>query len=373
MPRAALICLLLFVLVAPVDGAGPNPHLDLSLVTGSCMACHEGHGASRSPMLPGPQQQVCLACHGSRSALVQMMNRDLVASDAEPPLLDRVLALPFLHPLSDTAHSSDETGEVTCSSCHSPHRGSVIESSVDNKPTGLQRISPSNPLRFEFEMCESCHGSGGATTQSLTDISRLLSPENASYHPVEAPSMERSPSLMAELSGRYINCTDCHGSSDDNGPRGPHGSAVPFILRANYTTTDGAAESESAYALCYSCHQRKAVLESSLFPQHGKHIVDIGASCATCHNGHGSVINRALIRFGEETYIGGVEPSSSNRLELVSIGPGSGACYLSCHGVNHDPKTYGSMELLLGIVGDERVLVPAQTRDRARRPIRRER
>jgi hypothetical protein len=149
-------------------------------------------------------------------------------------------------------------------------------------------------------------------------------------------------------------------------------------LRFNYVTADGSDELPDVYALCYQCHKRQAVLDSQTFLEHGKHIVDYRASCATCHNAHGSVNNRALIRFGEETTIGGVEPSSSNRLELVSTGPGSGACYLTCHGVDHDPKAYGAMELLIGIIGkdlrsDDLLVAPAQTRGRARRPIERER
>jgi len=68
----------------------------------------------------------------------------------------------------------------------------------------------------------------------------------------------------------------------------------------------------------------------------------ISTSCATCHSGHGSVGNRALSRFGEETLIAGVTPSlRTGRLAFVSSGPGSGECYLTCHGRDHAPETYG--------------------------------
>ncbi|MCB1037851.1 MAG: hypothetical protein KDD47_28715, partial [Acidobacteria bacterium] len=107
-----------------------------------------------------------------------------------------------------------------------------------------------------------------------------------------------------------------------------------------------AQESVSAYQLCYTCHLRGQVLEASAFPQHGRHVVDLRASCATCHNPHGSVDNRALIRFSEETVLGAVAPSASTgRLAFVSSAPGSGACYLTCHGVDHGPATYGGLEM----------------------------
>ena len=37
-----------------------------------------------------------------------------------------------------------------------------------------------------------------------------------------------------------------------------------------------------------------------------------------------------------------VAPSmSTGRLEFNSIGAGSGSCYLTCHGYDHGPSTYG--------------------------------
>jgi hypothetical protein len=107
-------------------------------------------------------------------------------------------------------------------------------------------------------------------------------------------------------------------------------------------TVDGASDGGSAAALCHLCHNRDALLRTSPFPQHQSHLETIRASCATCHSGHGSVVNRALIRFGEETLIAGVTPSlQTGRLAFVSSGPGSGECYLTCHGRDHAPETYG--------------------------------
>ena len=86
------------------------------------------------------------------------------------------------------------------------------------------------------------------------------------------------------------------------------------------------------------------MLSSSAFPEHRRHIVELKASCATCHNAHGSVQNRALIRFGEETVVAGVSPSGrTGRLAFDSTGPGAGNCYLSCHGEDHAPASYGSV------------------------------
>jgi hypothetical protein len=54
------------------------------------------------------------------------------------------------------------------------------------------------------------------------------------------------------------------------------------------------------------------------------------------------VNNRALIRFGEETFDVGVGPSvEAGRLEFISDAPGSGTCYVTCHGYDHSPGYYG--------------------------------
>jgi len=331
----------------------PDPHFDTSLNTGGCRSCHEGHGRSGSPMLPTAQKESCFACHGSPGRLQSMIARGLVAGAARPIRMDVVVDLPSAHPVSDQAFSRRDPSAVVCTSCHAPHRGSVQEP-VTDVPTGQPRLSPRDATRFEYELCESCHGNRGASTFDLLDISRLLTPENRSFHPVHAPTVETSPSVIPSLAGREINCTDCHGNANEGGPRGPHGSAVPYLLRANYITTDGSNESPTVYAMCYRCHDRDRLLNESPFPAHGEHIGTERASCATCHNAHGSVGNRALIRFGEETILAGVSPSiSTGRLEFVSDGPGSGACYLTCHGEDHGPAAYGSMKTLLEMLGPD--------------------
>lgn len=325
-----------------------HPHLDPTRVTGGCRACHEGHGASQSPMLQAPQSEICLSCHSTRAAADTATSRGLLAPTADPPLLSLDLTQPFLHPLDEQAYSLREPGVVTCTSCHSPHRQSIRSLPVDEPRAGERKLSTRDPNSYEIQLCFGCHGSAGVTTQSLLDLSRLTNPNNRSFHPLEAPALERSPSVLPELRDREISCTDCHGNSDPRGVRGPHGSRVRFILRREYLTVDGSPESLESYGLCYACHAREAVLDSSLFPQHRLHVVDELVSCATCHSAHGSVENRALIRFGEETILANVGPSGlTGRLEFISTGTGSGACFVSCHGIDHAPASYGSADLTL--------------------------
>lgn len=352
-----LIAVLLF-LTGLSPALGQDPHLDQRLVPGSCRTCHSGHGQSMSPMLPEPQKDVCLRCHGSQADLVEAIQSNDLAADAQPPLLANTLTGPSIHPLTEGAFSRLEEGSITCTSCHSPHRGSrrLIQSEAlpnnEVAPRG-QLLSTANPMEFQFELCQRCHGDQGLTTLNLADMSRLTDPASRSSHPIQKPANSSSPSLKPDFANRQMSCTDCHGNSDRTGPRGPHGSLFSPILRQNFVASDGSPDSEETYALCYSCHDRQRVLDSPLFPLHRSHIEGFRASCSTCHNPHGSAGNRALISYGEETAGSGVNASMrSGVLAFESLAPGQGSCFVTCHGVDHSPASYGGaqpMDTQLGL------------------------
>lgn len=335
--RLLALPVILFALL-PVGASGIDPHLDRTLLPEGCPTCHRGHGEPGSPMLPGPQNQICLGCHASQADEDRQVRSGRLSAIARPSKIIDELSQPFTHHLDDHAFSRHESGVVVCTSCHSPHRGSTRR---DLGTGSGRKISIRDPARFEYELCESCHGNKGVKTRNLLDISRLLDANSRSYHPVKVPATESSPSLEPEMTGTEIACTQCHGNSTPDGREGLHGSAIRFLLRAPYATVDGESESADTYRLCYSCHDRERVLDSTVFPEHRLHVVDQRASCAACHNPHGSVKNRALIRIGEETTLAGVSPSgSSGRLAFESSMAGEGSCYLTCHGFDHGPESY---------------------------------
>ena len=106
---------------------------------------------------------------------------------------------------------------------------------------------------------------------------------------------------------------------------------------------DELPESDYAYALCYKCHDRTSILNNESFTYHAQHIQGgmmgaNGTSCFTCHDAHGSKQYQYLIRFNEDV----VKENSAGDLKFQARGvaSGQGACYLSCHGVDHNPKSY---------------------------------
>ena len=88
---------------------------------------------------------------------------------------------------------------------------------------------------------------------------------------------------------------------------------------------------------CYSCHtnMKQAAQHASVVH---KPLLD---GCTTCHDPHGvnggSLANNyALINF-DTTIVG---PSSSGVLRFERSSEFKGSCYLTCHGVDHNPKSY---------------------------------
>ncbi|MBD3867898.1 MAG: hypothetical protein IFK94_07230 [Acidobacteria bacterium] len=354
-------------------------HVDLSFLPRGCASCHQGHGESGSPMLPSDQKQLCLRCHTTEANVLTMVQAGILSQDADPPLLQAQFLKGFVHPISDGAFSANEPNAVTCTSCHSAHRSPVFSRQAPGLTAG-RKLSPRGEGALEYDLCESCHGSQGAATTDVLDISRLFDPNNRSYHPVKAPAGSSSPSVADSIAGREINCTDCHGSDDLAGPSGLHGSNVRFLLVRSYESLDGTAESLEAYALCYSCHDRQMILDSPTFPLHRLHVEDRQASCSTCHDPHGSPDQRSLMRISQDARRSEITPSASTGiLAFESEFEGTGLCYLTCHGVDHAPEAYGpgsetlALEFEIPQASEADRFIPSSPPGRAPRPGRKSR
>ena len=193
MSRAAMIVAALVAVTA--IGAAPvreaegalDPHLDPGIVSGSCGVCHRGHGLPGSPMLSAPQSDVCLDCHDSQSRRDRAIESRRLTPTPRPRLLGSTLAQPYTHPISERAYSRHEPGAVVCTSCHSPHRNSRARAPAMNR-FGGRRASTRNPNRFEYEMCNDCHGSNDVASRDPLDVRRLIDPSSTSFHPIAAPA-----------------------------------------------------------------------------------------------------------------------------------------------------------------------------------------
>lgn len=345
------------------NGTGLNPWpggAGRTVAENACRNCHRTHSAGHGPRLLAASNEPdnCTACHSGTVA-----QKNVAAEFANGAKFSR-------HPVDMNQWTHDPienpatmSRHVTCADCHNPHSATnkpAIPPALPGALQGASGVAAGGTMlgeaTFEFQVCNKCHGfrepsSPGITRVEPTRIvSNKVDPSNQSFHPIATTGRN---STMKGLITPYtpssmISCTDCHNNNEwttltGNSPKGPHASRYAPILERNYQTADPTPESTSNYDICYKCHDRSALLgnSSSAFP-HNKHVVQEQAPCAACHDAHGSRQNAHLVNFMTRDATGKVvvTPSASAKLQYTTTAPGKGTCNLSCHGSNHDPKSY---------------------------------
>lgn len=353
------------------NGQPPDPWPDTEAITvadNACDNCHQPHASGGVPRLlrHALEEDNCRACHNANVAAEDVMN---------------VFNQVSVHPIATTqgVHDPAEAAvigsrHVECVDCHNPHAARADINPVLGALNHVRGVdingTPVKPLSSDYQLCLRCHGDspGKPTPRTPRQITqnnvRLeFQTHNPSFHPVAGPGRNPDvPSLIAPLSvNSVISCTDCHNSNaasavGGTGPDGPHGSLYEPILARQYLTQDPTPESAANYALCYGCHDRNSILNDESFKEHREHIgsgghgghmgangMRLSTPCNVCHDPHGvsatqgnATNNSKLINFDTSV----VSPTRGGVLRFESRGRFSGACYLNCHGKEHNPKTY---------------------------------
>ncbi len=338
-------------------GAGSLPGLGYATVgENGCSSCHRSHGAEHPQRLltSATEEGVCFNCHDGRIAEKDMRRESRKFS------AHRVDVYTDVH--DPTENPNHMPMHVECIDCHNAHaaRADSGGGPMPGPLTGVSGVTVSGGFvreaTFEYEVCLKCHGISEARdpvvfrNDSPSNLRMKINPQNVSFHPIA--DVGRNPTIAGLVSpwtpASRTSCTACHdnNSADRSAPRGPHGSNYRPILAAEYhlDATPG-RESYQLYALCYRCHDRNTLLDRHEGFPHRSHVVDDGASCAVCHDAHGSPHNAHLINFmrrdltGKEVVLPSVK---TGRLEYISNAPGSGQCSLSCHGYDHNDAKYPS-------------------------------
>ncbi|MBI5663133.1 MAG: hypothetical protein HZC46_13415 [Ignavibacterium album] len=339
------------------NGTDPWPHTEFNSVSGNaCENCHNPHNAGGKRSLKNYQQEEnnCYSCH----------NGNVAAKNIQTQFTKL-----YKHNVSGylESHNPEEpntvlTKHVECEDCHNPHASnnqSATPPDVKGFLLGVKGVNTNgasvNPAQYEYEVCYRCHADspdkpGSPTVRQIAQNNVRLEFDlsNPSFHPVEGAGVNPNvPSLISPYTvNSKIYCSDCHASDGTNSPKGPHGSIYPQILKMQYLKADNTTESATAYALCYSCHNRNIIINSTTSfgnNVHRKHIVGEKTPCNVCHDPHGisssqgnSTNNTHLINFNTSV----VSPDGSGRLRFEDLGTFKGRCYLRCHGEVHSPKTY---------------------------------
>jgi len=348
--------------------SGPVPPRRKELdAAGKCVNCHDPHGVKdRSGLIPGliplRDSELCLSCHNGSQAVKNIAIE---------------LRKPYRHPVKrDTARHDPNEGSdptrygvanrhVTCSDCHNPHALMADPTpptppSVSNKirrvsgvrvmngPAGTvpsfefrSALDHATPLK-EYEICYKCHSSYGTQPPGQVDLSRYLNTNNPSFHPVEGRGKDTRIPQQAFVNGwsatRLTFCGDCHGS-DSGTVKGPHGSIYPNLLTANYPESSQPRRMDRG-ELCFQCHNfdvyanplsgAMSARNSRWNPPgdasgHALHVGTKNVPCYACHDSHGSLRNKALVKTGR---MPGMISFSQNT--------NGGSCTTTCH----VPKTY---------------------------------
>jgi len=277
----------------------------------------------------------------------------------------KISAYSGLHRVAETRADIAASKHVECADCHNPHaakfgnhsstsagtakgsRATTIAGVLTGVPGvsvtawggnwgGATTYNPSSTTAAlttataEWQVCFKCHSGananaaawGGTGAAAFTDLALEFNPNNASGHPVVSALPVANRLTAAKLKGGWtpgsiMACSDCH-STDSTASKGPHGSAVKWMLAGvnkawPYTTAAGNGSSTgtlfriATYStgngtkdglFCLNCHTITGTnnWHSNTNVTGGEHGGNAIMACASCHVRipHGGKISRLL-------------------------------------------------------------------------------
>ncbi|RJQ43289.1 MAG: hypothetical protein C4538_12315 [Nitrospiraceae bacterium] len=257
---------------------------------GICSACHLPHKDARKPG-EGTDftTQLCLSCHSKDNIAKESIPKDTThplnvkfskdKDAAGTAVIDREN---FSLPLYERSGVQNIEGEITCSTCHDPHRwqadstkGEISKEVKGDKTTSfLRKPAP--------EICRECHGNKFYIANSKHDIG-LVAPEEKN--------------ILGQAPKESDICGSCHLV---------HGGGRDYLWAREETKIKG---ENPAAALCVRCHNEKGMAKKKVITDYS-HPLNISLSekglsttlplygkdgkvsqngvmvCQTCHDPH---------------------------------------------------------------------------------------
>lgn len=328
------------------DGLGDKKEVHEPFADGSCTTCHSPHASSQPKLLLQPQKKLCLDCHGEPLPVAHphgpVEAGDCTSchaphsADAKPLLLRAGDALctechadvADLLAAKKVRHAAIDEG---CTSCHRPHGGDQPKLLAEASPAlcfqchdDIGEKVASSPVAHEAiaskKGCANCHSPHAA------DQAKLLLQDEKSTCLACHPKVLTAAMTIVHGPIRDGSCTECHD---------PHGAKEAHLLVESFPAQPYVAYTDTAYALCFRCHDRDLLKypdtsfatgfrdgERNLHYLH-VHNEQKGRSCALCHELHGGT-NEALV--AESVAFG----SWKLPLKFVKTDNG-GSCAPGCH------------------------------------------
>jgi hypothetical protein len=365
-----------------------------TVASNACSSCHAGHNNAAGPRnMRAVEEAACAPCHSGANAAPAPLN---VMAEFTKTYSHPATTVTGAHDPTE-AIPVNNTRHAECADCHNSHAayaqtGTPVAPTVQASLTGVSGYDTTGaqrPATKEYQLCFKCHADSAnkpaTSTFGRTAVRYPAGPMPAAY-PIQPPKPADQYNLRLKFTGTighnvmgtsvvtttnaslrpfmlYVDgvtsntsrplttstvlyCTDCHNnnlarSSNGTGPNGPHGSTFPHLLQLNLFQDaagggGGGGSGTTASALCNKCH---SVSTLSGTPHASEHR---GSGCTTCHDPHGVIggnvgANRAMINFDTA-----VISKSTTYFGYFYLGTASGqrGCYLSCHGENHNGRTY---------------------------------
>lgn len=363
---------------------------------GDCRICHRAHtsgmaitgksstGLAKAQPKASGVDMICLDCHQGPSVPARDQGASKLpiwagtgSSHVDGPFLDRARSFTKV---TDRGDGRKLTLRVQCDGCHDVHprnQSSNLLSLAFDAQGKVQRLRPTTVS----QVCFGCHAGSDAVRflKGEGDLGALMGPSAQSAHRPGSTARGRTdlPSLRSGSFVGTLDCTSCHDNGNPNGPRGPHSSPFPSLLKAAYAREgDLSLVGARGNDLCYGCHERASIEGNQSFPWHAQHLsgfTGMGATrnskvgsapkrsgaavlqglratgftagpggfgqpttCATCHDPHGSTQQPALVAFDPAV----VGKSSVGSVAFQRTGFRQGTCTLTCHGYDHVQTRY---------------------------------
>jgi len=259
-----------------VTGAHDRVHGPASV--GACGACHQPHHSKYPRLLNQQGRDLCLKCHvriGMELDTRQVVHAPMAgdcgvchaphATDFNAILVEDPVSLctrchqDIAHTVSTaTTQHAAVTTKRACSNCHAPHA---------SDHAALLKAEPA-------QICFECHNQ----PIKMPDGTTLVNMKKV---------IESGKSLHGAVTQR--GCVECHEI---------HGGGHRRLLNNEFPSDLYYPFSDTAYALCFACHDRAIVLEAQTGGATGfrngtenLHFVHVskdkkGRSCRVCHDSH---------------------------------------------------------------------------------------
>lgn len=209
------------------------------VVTGQCLACHNGHTSPRNFQLKESEEKLCLNCHEQDT-------------------------------YGDTLGSHKAAPGQACDTCHMPHQspnqkllmspqGTLCFSCHKKEADEKGRFSLHQP--FATANCTGCHKLHGAKDANFLKANDKNGDLCATCHKT---IQETDESIRSHTPVAQGQCDRCHS---------PHSADFAFVIK------------QKPGKLCLECHKEVSqIIQNSTVP----HKPAVDENCTTCHAAHGS-------------------------------------------------------------------------------------